>query len=117
MSAHPEISPENKEILLRAQGTDVLSPDILKSFASAAANVKSWRLKWFFNTRDGWLLRRVARGHFIKHTKRMYCSLCGANTKGPQRPQTTVMCSLCSTPLCTVPRVGEDGLCCFQEWI
>lgn len=26
------------------------------------------------------------------------------------------MCSLCATPLCTIPREGESDMCCFQYW-
>lgn len=104
------------EMVEKSQGIDVLSLSRVQELARAAKNVKSWRIKSFLNKRDGWLLCRVARGHKIVRVKRTYCGLCGHNIAGAMRPMTTAMCSLCATPLCTVPREGETGLCCYLLW-
>ena len=106
----------DEDMVAKAQGTDVLPPAEVQRLVNAATKVKYKKLKIFFNTRDGWLLRRIARGHHIVRTSRQHCGLCGHNIKVAQRPKTSAVFSLCCIPLCTIPRQGESGLCCFEEW-
>ena len=100
----------------RAQGTDILSLEKVQQLADAVSNIEWWRLRLFFNTRDGCLLRRFFRGHRIVRTQRTYCGLCGHNIKGALRSMTNSICLLCSTQLSNVPRQSETGYCCYQEW-
>ena len=109
-------SLSDAEMVSRARGVDFLPSREVQRLSSKAKGIVSWRLKSFFNTREGWLLRRVARGHTIVRTSRNYCGLCYHNIKGALRPMTNAKCGLCHTPLCTLPREGESGRCCFQEW-
>lgn len=106
----------DEEMVAKAQGVDVLSCSEVECLSTKARSVTSWRLRSFFNTREGWMLRRVARGHHVNRTQRTYCALCGSNLKGALRPMTTGKCTLCHAPLCTIPREGEAGLSCFEEW-
>lgn len=112
----PSTNLTDEEMVAKAQGVDVLSPDEVRCKSTKAHSVTSWRIKSFFNTREGWFLRRVAHGHSVIRRQRTNCVLYGHNVKGALRPAATGKCSLCHAALCTIPREGETGLSCFQEW-
>ena len=114
MSLPTNLSDE--EMLQKAQGVDVLSPERCQELMEKPRKKTQWRIRTFFNTRDGWLLRRIVRGHRLQRIKLRYCVLCAHNVLGCVRAKTAAMCGVCHIALCTIPREGEEGISCFEEW-
>lgn len=113
MSSFSEMTDE--EPLSASHGRDVVPPDVVQTLQNEAANVKSWRMQ-FFNSRQGWMLRRVVRGHRTCRGSNQYCALCAQNVDGAMRTKTRAHCVLCQVPLCAIPREGETGDSCFHVW-
>lgn len=105
-----------EELIAQAQGTDGLSANEIEELQAASRRVTYSRIDRFFNCREGILLRRAVRFHKVVRHQKKNCGLCGGNVKGALRPQTSSYCETCGISLCTVPRPGETGLSCFQEW-
>ena len=55
--------PSDAELLAKAHGVDVLAPAECLRLTEKAKQVQKRRTQTFFNARDGWLLRRIVRGH------------------------------------------------------
>lgn len=109
-------SSSDANLRRRAQGSDVLPVEEVQRLQDLARRRENKRLH-FFNSRDGWLLRNVVRNHRVLHAPKKYCALCGINTsRTALRAKPNSSCDQCSVNLCTVPRMGETGLSCWQEW-
>jgi len=109
-------SSADQELLKQAHGADVLTSVEIDALKNKAERTTVNRLKFFFNLREGWLLRRVARHHYTARINPTRCALCAGNIKGALRPLTNTKCTTCCVPLCRTPREGELGLSCFDEW-
>ena len=106
----------DEELLARVHGTEVLPAQLRTRLSQFAAQRQNKRLHWF-NSRQGWLLRRVVRNHTVIRTAPKYCALCGSNRGSAiLRVKPRSACDKCHVNLCTVPRAEETGQSCFQEW-
>jgi len=103
------------EMVLRAHGADVLPPDEVARLQAECEKVTRGRIDNYYNKRNGWLLRRVARGHIIKRVSFIYCGLCGNNIKGAKRTKTNSFDTTCNIRLCTVPPPGQP-YSCYYLW-
>lgn len=91
----------DEDMIKIAQGKDVISADEISRFAHVTKHENS-----FFNTKDGWILHRVVRGHHMVQIDKRYCALCAHNMEWCLRPQTSAMCFM----LCTISRSEEKAL-------
>jgi len=110
------LSPSDHELQVKARGVPVLPSKQVEQLILKAREKRYNKIKFFFNLKEGWLLRRVVRAHYTVLIEPERCALCGGNVKGALRPLTNTKCSVCCVPLCRFPRDGETGLSCFDEW-
>jgi len=104
------------DLVKRAQGSDVYTDKETEELQKKAAAATNRRIA-FFNTEDGWKLRRVARGHqIVRLEKAQYCTLCGGHKPGALRVQTDVKCATCDVPLCAKPRKDSPLFSCHHDW-
>ncbi len=86
---------KDEELVLADQERDLFPDAEVRRLAHKALNSKSWGLQNFFNTRDGWLLRRTVRCHrTVRLEKLAYCALCGQNVPDFKRPKTPTKCEV-----------------------
>jgi len=99
----------DEDMLRRAQGVAVLPAKQVESLMLKARKISNDRINKFFNTRDGWILRRIVRYHYTALIQPTRCILCAGNVEGALRPLTNTKCKVCSVPLCRTPRKCESG--------
>jgi len=109
-------STSDEDLLVQATGAPVLQSKQVEHLMLKARKSKFNRINVFFNSREGWLLRRIVRHHYSRRTKSTRCILCAGNVKGALRPLTNTSCSVCSVALCRSPREEENGLSCWDLW-
>jgi len=105
----------NQALLKQAHGEDIITPGE-KAALQEASLVRTWRLRWF-NTENGWRLRRLVRGHALKRNdKSEHCALCAGKRKGVERKKTNAYCEDCNVPLCPIPPKEGYEHSCHHDW-
>ena len=116
MASSSPHAARHAELHARARGTPVLDQGERTRLFKLAIARKNKKMH-FFNTEDGWKLRRLAHGHPVKLASKQFCALCGINTGNSSKLRLgpNSRCETCSVNLCAVPHKEEPGLSCFEQ--
>ena len=117
MASPSDHARRHADLLSRARGADVLSNEETLRLQQRARARKNKKLH-FFNSEDGWMLRRIVRAHPVQRAPKQFCALCGINTGDAKklRARPNSRCGSCFVNLCSVPNKQEPDLSCFQAW-